>query len=270
MWEADLEDASRRRVALLIGSVAVALAAVGGWYWYASRHVPPVEPPAAPAVAPAPEASGESKVAHPLPAEGAGNVALPALNDSDQLADDSLAGVLGRKLVEQFLVPHSIVRHIVVTVDNLPRRKLAVELRPLKPTPGPTLIASQCELTALSDANFARYAPLMRMVQDADVKSLAVVYQRLYPLFQQAYEDLGYPGKYFNDRLVEVIDHLLQAPEVQGAVRVVQPKVFYEYADADLEGRSAGQKLLVRMGPANERIIKEKLRAFRAEIVKNK
>jgi hypothetical protein len=158
----------------------------------------------------------------------------------------------------------------VVTVDNLPRRKLAVELRPLKPTPGPTLIASQGELTALSDANFARYAPLMRMVQDADVKSLAVVYQRLYPLFQQAYEDLGYPGKYFNDRLVEVIDHLLQAPEVQGAVRVVQPKVFYEYADADLEGRSAGQKLLVRMGPANERIIKEKLRAFRAEIVKNK
>ena len=42
------------------------------------------------------------------------------------------------------------------------------------------------------------------------------------------------------------------------------------YADPDLEGRSAGQKLLMRMGPADERIIKDKLRAFRAEIVKNK
>jgi len=96
------------------------------------------------------------------------------------------------------------------------------------------------------------------------------VYERLYPLFQQSYEDLGYPGKYFNDRLVEVIDHLLQAPEAAGPVPLVQPKVFYEYADADLESRSAGQKLLMRMGPANERLIKEKLRAFRAEIVKNK
>ena len=42
----------------------------------------------------------------------------------------------------------------------------------------------------------------------------------------------------------------------------------YEYADPDLESRSAGQKLLIRMGPANARIIKAKLREFRAEIVK--
>ena len=106
--------------------------------------------------------------------------------------------------------------------------------------------------------------------QGADVKALALVYQRLYPLFQQAYEDLGYPGKYFNDRLVEVIDQLLQAPEVPGPIALVQPKVFWEYADKDLESRSAGQKLLIRMGPANARVIKAKLREFRAEIVKNK
>ena len=44
--------------------------------------------------------------------------------------------------------------------------------------------------------------------------------------------------------------------------------MFYEYADAQLESRPAGQKLLLRMGPANARIIKAKLREFRAEIVK--
>jgi hypothetical protein len=97
-----------------------------------------------------------------------------------------------------------------------------------------------------------------------------VVYERLYPLFQQAYEDLGYPGKYFNDRLVETIDDMLQAPEVAAPIQLVQPKVFWEYADASLESRSAGQKLLIRMGPANARLIKAKLRDFRAEIVKNK
>src|ERR1700680_1320629 len=221
MWDENLEDKARRNVAWLIGIIAAALIAVGGWYWYASRH-------------------------------------------------RALAGVLGKTPVEQFLVPQSIVRHIVVTVDNLPRNKVAVDLRPVKPTAGQTAVATQGDITTLSDANFARYVPLMRVVQEADVKSLAVVYERLYPLFQQSYEDLGYPGKYFNDRLVEVIDHLLQAPEVKGPVQLVQPKVFYEYADADLQGRSAGQKLLMRMGPANERILKDKLRAFRAEIVKNK
>jgi hypothetical protein len=67
-----------------------------------------------------------------------------------------------------------------------------------------------------------------------------------------------------------VIDHLLQAPEVSAPIRLVQPKVFYEYADTDLESRSAGQKLLIRMGPANSRAIKAKLREFRAEIAKKK
>ena len=99
------------------------------------------------------------------------------------------------------------------------------------------------------------------------VKALAVVYERLYPLFQHAYEDLGYPGKYFNDRLVEVIDHLLQTPEVAAPIPLLQPRVFWEYADPALENRSAGQKLLIRMGPQNARIIKAKLREFRAQIV---
>jgi hypothetical protein len=45
--------------------------------------------------------------------------------------------------------------------------------------------------------------------------------------------------------------------------------VFYQFADPKLEDLSAGQKLLIRMGPANERNLKEKLRDFRAELVKS-
>jgi len=237
MWEEDLEDGSRRKVAWLIGIIAACAAAIVGWYWYASHHQAPAEPVAPP---PPPTAgNSEPQIEHPMP-EAGDATALPALNDSDQVVHDSLAGVIGRNPVEQLLVPQNIVRHIVVTVDNLPLRKVAVDLRPVKPTGG----------------------------QATDVKALAVVYTRLYPLFQQSYEDLGYPGKYFNDRLVLVIDHLLQTPEVAGPIPVVQPKVFYEYADPNLESRSAGQKLLIRMGPANARIIKAKLRDFRTEIVK--
>lgn len=268
MWEEDLEDASRRRLVWLIGAVVAAAIVAGGWYWYAGRSRPAAEPPPVHAVAPQPATENAPSIAHPMP-EGA-SAALPALNDSDPVVHDSLAGVFGREPIEKFLVPQNIVRHIVVTVDNLPRRKVAVELRPVKPTPGQTQTAVQGEFTTLSDANFERYAPLVHVVQGTDVKALAVVYRRLYPLFQQSYEDLGYPGKYFNDRLVEVIDQLLQTPEVPAPIPLVQPKVFWEYADPTLENRPAGQKLLIRMGPQNARIIKAKLREFRAEIVNNK
>ena len=266
MWEEELEASARRKVIWLAGIVAALVLAGGGWYWYSSRG-PGAAPAAAAPTANTPPASTEPQISHPIAAEGDA-AALPALNDSDQVAHDSFAGVIGHDPVEQFLVPQNIVRHIVVTVDNLPRKKLAVDLRPVKPTAGQTATATQGDILTLSPENFERYAPLMRVLEKTDVKALAVVYQRLYPLFQQAYEDLGYPGKYFNDRMVEVIDHLLQTPEVTTPIKLTQPKVFYEYADADLESRSAGQKLLIRMGPANERLIKAKLRDFRAEIVK--
>ena len=268
MWEEDLEDASRRKIMWLAGAVVAAAIAAGGWWWYAGRARPAAEPPPAHVAAPQPAAETAPSIAHPMPAGEA--AALPALNDSDPVVHDSLAGVFGRDPVAKFLVPQNIVRHIVVTVDNLPRHKVAVELRPVKPTNGQAVTTTQGAVTVLSEANFQRYAPLARVVQGTNVKALAVVYERLYPLFQQAYEDLGYPGKYFNDRLVEVIDHLLQTPEVPAPIPVVQPKVFWEYADSSLENRSAGQKLLIRMGPQNERIIKAKLRDFRAEIVNKK
>jgi hypothetical protein len=270
MWEEDLEDASRRKLMWLAGAVVAAVIAAGGWYWYAGRAHPAAESPPVRPAAPQPAANTEPPISHPIPGEAAGSAALPALNDSDPVMRDSLVGVFGRGPVEQFLVPQSIVRHIVVTVDNLPRRKVAVELRPVKPTGGQAVVSGQADMTTLSEANFDRYAAITRVVRGTDVKALAVVYERLYPLFQHAYEDLGYPGKYFNDRLVEVIDHLLQTPEVPAPIPLLQPKVFWEYGDPTLENRSAGQKLLIRMGPQNARIIKAKLREFRAEIINKK
>ncbi len=270
MWEEETADSFRRKLLWWIGGlVVVAVAGFALWYrflFHPAENAPPAVV-AKPAAAPA---ATQPAVSNPMPAAATGSEALPALNDSDPMVQESLTSVLGHPTIEALLVPQNIVRHIVVTVDNLPRHKVAVELRPVKATAGQTAVSTQGDLTMLSDANFERYTTFVHAVQAADVKALAALYQRLYPLFQQAYEDLGYPGKYFNDRLVEVIDHLLETPEVAGPIQLEQPRVFYTYADTGLEGRSAGQKLLIRMGPANARIIKAKLREFRAEIVAKK
>ena len=71
----------------------------------------------------------------------------------------------------------------------------------------------------------------------------------------------------FNDRLVEAIDDLLAAPAVTGPLKLTQPKVLYEFADARLEQRSAGQKIMLRMGSDNAARVKAKLAQFRREIV---
>lgn len=271
MWEEETADSFRRKLLWWIGGLVIAAAiGFGIWYRWLSGPSTPEIVPVVRQTPPAPPPSTEAPVSNPIPPGGGANTALPALNDSDQLLQDSLADVIGHNAVEAFLVPQSIVRHIVVTVDNLPRKKLAVDLRPLKPTPGQTVTSTQGDLVVLSEANFERYTPLVRVVQATDTKAFVASYERLYPLFQQAYEDLGYPGKYFNDRLVEVIDHLLETPEVPPPIQLAQPKVFYTFADPGLEARSAGQKLLIRMGPANARAIKAKLREFRDAIAKKK
>ena len=59
------------------------------------------------------------------------------------------------------------------------------------------------------------------------------------------------------------IDDLLATPEPETPVRLLQPKILHEYADPDLEARSAGQKILMRVGRDNARTIKSKLKEIR-------
>jgi hypothetical protein len=230
---------------------------------YYGRTQQKVEPTPAVEAPPAPTPA-EPAIKHPLEEQPAQEQPLPSLAESDKPVQESLTEVFGQSL-NQFLVPNDIIRNVVVTIDNLPRKKTAVQRWPLKAAAG-ELIVSGTEEVTLSEANYARYAPLVKIAQAADTSGIASVYRRFYPLFQQAYIDLGYPEGYFNDRLVEVIDHLLATPEVRGPIRLRQPGVFYEFVDPTLEERSAGQKLLIRMGPQNAAAIKSKLRELRGAV----
>ena len=52
---------------------------------------------------------------------------------------------------------------------------------------------------------------------------------------------------------------MLATPDVSGPIRLIKPEAFYLFADEDLESLSAGQKVLLRMGPENAARIKAKL-----------
>ena len=250
----------------LIGvALAVAIAAFGGWYYWHTHHAAIPPPAAVAATPPAVPAAPDDAIEHPVPAGEPSKTPLPELGDSDGALSAALSEA-GGGAVTHYLVADNIVRHIVVTVDNLPRQKVAVDKRPIMPTAG-IFAAEGDELHGTLDSqNFQRYQPLVSLLQEADMQRLAAVYLRFYPLFQKAYQDLGYPNGYFIDRLVQVIDVLLATPQVTGPIDLVRPNVMYLFADPTLEARPAGQKLLIRMGPANAAAVKAKLTELRAII----
>lgn len=247
----------------------------GGYWWWASQQGPsPLPPPTA--VAPtAPTASTETEpeIQHPIEQAPVGTepVAakpLPELAESDKIAAETLASLFTNNRLPEFLIPKNLIRHIVATVDNLPRDKVSMNLWPLKPVGGNFVVANTPNGKVIAPDNADRYTTYVKWMESINSQKLAAAYVRLYPLFQAAYRELGYPKGYFNDRLVAVIDHLLATPDVPGAIRLEQPKVLYEYADPVLKATSSGQQILLRMGHENTLKVKAKLRELRKEITR--
>ena len=191
---------------------------------------------------------------------------LPQLGESDSFMLEALASLMGKESVMKIFRVEQIIHNIVVTIDNLPNQSLPVNTMPVTPVPG-NLVASVADgEMSISPKNTTRYTPYVRLAGVVSTEKLVALYLRLYPLFQKSYEELGYPNKYFNDRVIEVIDNLLATPDIKEPVKLVQPKIVYLYADPDLEGRSIGQRTLMRIGSENEAKVKTKLQEVRQEL----
>lgn len=260
---------STSRALLATALIATMLAAGYLWWWLPAEPIVAVEPLAQSAVAPdKPRMPAEPVIHHALDPEPAA-APLPILDSSDPPLGDAFAGMVGAKPWQALFHPERIIRRIVATVDNLPRQQAPVKMWPLRPVGSWFETAAGANSLTAGPSNSRRYAAYVELVQTADVGKLVAIYRHFYPLFQQAYVDLGYPKGYFNDRLVVAIDDLLAAPELVEPPQLVQRKVLYEYADTDLEGRSAGQKIMLRIGSGNARIVKARLREFRSAVAKS-
>jgi hypothetical protein len=256
--------------------IAVIIAAIaGGAFFFMRKHQAPTPPP--PIVAPTPPPAPPP----PLPVDAAPAIQnpiespptkLPGLADSDAYVKDALTQLLGRKAIG-FLNLDGFIRRFVITVDNLGGEHAPLQQWPIYPPPG----RFETDAGAIAARNAVRYAVFVRFVDAIDLRKAVALYGRLYPLCQQAYEELGYPGKYFNDRLVAVLDELLATPEAPEPLKVHVVEVkganpsaprLYQFDDPALESRAAGQKILLRMGHVNEAHLKAKLRELRGLVAR--
>ncbi|GGH50101.1 hypothetical protein GCM10010975_02810 [Comamonas phosphati] len=270
-------------------ALVLILAAAGyGLWWYlhpAEAPAPIVAPPPepeAPEVQPPKQAEDAAPAQpeeehHPLKPEADSKGNPPLAPDAEAALEDAVAKWLGKERSLRFVAMDGLSRRIVATIDNLPRHQAASRLWPLFPVGGRMEVLETGSGPQIAPDNAARYNAVVGFVSGIDPVQATALYKRLYPVLQRSYEELGYPGREFNDRLVAVIDHLLQTPEpdkplalklvqVQGQVASQQPWLRYEFADSRLQSLSAGQKILLRMGPEHARRIKAVLQAVRAQI----
>ena len=276
-WQAE-EIISWVPAVFIVLGIAVAL-----YFWLKSDE-PQVETPAVSELQ-LPEQVGPPKIQYPVPVAPVepAPVEMPVIETFEQIDEDEQLDEVPQEpakpeatLEEQFtflfdwreygqlFLMEGLVNHFVVTIDNMTGPKLPQKFAFTQPPPGKFLVQKETEDDQYLDPkNHERYTKFIQFAMAADVNRVVAFYVKHYPVFQNAYEELGYPDRYFNDRFVEVIDHVLATPDVQGPFKLEQPKVYYTFSDPKLEALSAGQKILIRIGPDNAAKVKTKLLELR-------
>ena len=254
-----------RRLILIAGAVLF-IGAAAALFWMqrtakaptAALQAPPAPVAAAPP-APTPPAAIQYPVAPP-------EVAAPPLTaeQSDAALATTITGFIGPSAYVQWIRTDRLAHRVVATVDNLGHPGPGFEQRLVRFVGGNFRVSGAEDAPVIAPENAQRYLPLLQLLNAIDLNRVVQEYRRVYPLLQEAYVGLNAQNGYFNDRLVQVVDQLLDAPELSGPIALERPGVMYRFKDPALEKLTSGQKLLIRMGPAYEAQVKVRLRAVRA------
>src|SRR6185369_14124312 len=155
-----------------------------------------------------------SPSATPLVAAGP----LPSLNESDGEMRKALSTLFGAGAIDAYLRPNAIIRHIVAFVDSLPRKHIGADAQPIKPIVGGFIATGDEQATPLAAENAAKYTPYVAVIRKVDPKLVSDLYFHYHALFQQAYEELTKSGGRIDDRVLQAIDGLIDAPDIRDPV----------------------------------------------------
>lgn len=189
---------------------------------------------------------------------------LPALNASDGPVRSSLIDLDSSRLLADWLVDEELVRKFVVMVDNMANGQIPRKHSVLKPLKDSFRVREKDDQYYLNGYNFSRYSPYVESLLALDPVELSRLYQHYYPLFQQAYGELGYSRRSFHRRVLVAVDQLLASPVVEGPIELTRPSVMYKYADPQLEQLSDVHKQMLRLGPEKARLLKARLAVLRS------
>lgn len=273
-------DSGDRSVKTMLLLVALAALGVMAFFYLNGRseqeqpefQLLPVEPEQTSVLPPRtdPAVTNEEPPVYEPPAPVVQAEPLPGLNESDTSVLAALQNLSAQTLA--FVVPQEIIRKFVRAVNAVEEGKVVHEYRPII-SPASGFVAERVSTVGVQQPrflinaeNYHRYDSLVTLVALLDTDALAAFYQRFYPLLEEAHAEMGLKKGNFHTVLVRAIDHLLAAPVIEQPLELVQPKVFYQYADEEVEALPSTHKLLLRMGPENTRSLQNSLKALKERI----
>ena len=232
------------------------------------RVISPPAQPAVTAVEPAeePEPVVEvpvQPVVEPEPPEEEPEVVLPSLNDSDGFVRERLQALRNGAAVLRLVADDQLIRKFVVFVENVGRHEFPQTDLPFRPV-GVEMPIRELDqnLFLMEEDAYPRFDGFIDAMVAVDTEQAYALYRLLRPLFQQAYAEIGYRGRDFDDALRLAINNVLQATDVEGPFQLVKPSVMYLFADSELENADAVHKQLIRIGPRNSTRLMAKLAEF--------
>ena len=240
-----------------IGLVVIVIIAAGvGIYYYLhqkpARSPTSIEQPAGKQTSPSLE--------KPVPGKEVPAIALPALRDSDEWLRKKLKDLSPYPKLAEWLKVNDLIRRITAAVDNIAHgTSPRAHLKFLTPNKSFTVVEKGEDLY-LNPQSYRRYDLVADVFASLDANGSVRIFREIKPLFQEAYQELGYPNQDFQETLIQAIKELLGTPIVKGDIAVVQAVTTYQMVDENLEDLDDAQKDLLRMGPQNIRKVQNKLR----------
>lgn len=235
------------RERVIVASVAVAVAALGlGIWWWQASQTPTVPAQVAIPTPPAAEPVEDGEV----PATpGVQLPVLPPLEASDGYVREAVIALSPQ--MSEWLKQDDLVRRFAVVIDNArrgdyPRSQLAT-LAPSTKFP----VQQMGDRFLVDPDGYHRFDGFVDVAISADPERAANLLRALSPLLVEALKELGVNESDPAAAVRAGIDQALATPDLEGDVELVQPKVYYEYADPRLESLRPLQKQLLRMGPRN-------------------
>jgi hypothetical protein len=257
-------ESQRKTILITVAVLVILVIGAGLLYWYYMRPPRPastVEPPKAqePSQPPSPAETKPAEEKEPPPEPA---VKLPDLGQSDDFVKQTIKGLSPHGKIGDWMKIKNIIRVITASVDNIasgksPRAHLGFlfygQVFPVSEKGGKIYLDSK---------SYERYDLLADAFVSLNTGRTIQAYEKLKPLFQEAYRELGYPQKDFHSTLVQAIKRILDTPIVEREVLLKEEGkgVNYLYIDEGLEEMNEIQKHLLRMGPKNTRRIHQKLR----------
>ncbi|MCX6538519.1 MAG: DUF3014 domain-containing protein [Acidobacteria bacterium] len=243
----------------IVAAIVVVVALVAAYFWF--RRPATDRPVASTQQAAQSAADVRGPLGPPVDA-----IELPPLFLTDPLVRDLIGRLSSHPEVMAWLATDGLIRNLVACLDNVasgqsPARHLA------RQSPrAPFRAVPRSGAFVLDQGSYARYTGIADAVASLDPAGLARVYSMLKPRMVDAYRELGHPEGDIDAATERAISVLLQAPVIEGEIALIEKVISYKFQKEELEALEPAQKHLLRMGPRNQRVIQDQLRAIAREL----